>query len=530
MKTFISICLILILSSCAQQVAPNGGIKDETPPKVQGAKPENKSIRFNADKITIRFDEYIQIKDPSQIVISPFLRDKPQIDAVGKTIEITFLQSKPEPKTTYTINFGNSIVDVNEGNVLENFTYVFATGDILDSNKIEGIVIHAFKRTPIKNGLVGLYKKSSFNDSTLQKKYPSYFSKSKEDGSFIIENLPEDSFFLLAFEDANSDNKYQKNENVAFEFSPLFTGDNKTNISLKIFEPYQFKDDHLLDTISKYRGKFQFPIYKLTSTQILYLGKEKYQTQVIKGQNEIDTINIFIPSIPDTSKPLFTLSNKDTTYNLSFRTKGKIRTLEFNIQIITPSKPTDSIKVISNLPIENFPLDSITIKVDTIIVKPIFTKVLSPFEWVIYTPLKENSAYTIALKDSIVTNAYGRSNKSVQTNFIAPDSKNFGNLLLSIQNKKKEGIILQLVEDTKDEKLIETFIYPETSVQTIKYLKANTYKLKVILDDNNNGKWDNGNLQKRIQPEQVYYHNQSITIKAYWDIEQSIDIDNIISN
>lgn len=530
MKTIIGICMILIISSCAQQVAPNGGTKDETPPKVQGAKPENKSIRFNADKITIKFDEYIQIKDPSQIVISPFLKDKPQIDAVGKSIEITFLQSKPEPKTTYTINFGNSIVDVNEGNVLESFTYVFATGDILDSNKVEGSINYAFKNSPIKNALIGLYKKSSFNDSTLQKKYPSYFSKSKEDGSFIIENLPEDSFFLFAFEDANSDNKYQKNENVAFELNPIYTGDNKTNMSLKIFEPYQFKEDHLMDTVSKFRGKFQFPIYRLTNTQIIYLGKEKYYTQAINGQGEIDTINIFIPSIPDTSRPLFALSAKDTTYNLSFKTKGKIRTPEFNLQIITPSKPTDSIKLISNLPIENFPLDSISIKVDTFLVKPIFTKALSPFEWVIYTPLKENSAYSITLKDSLLTNVYGRYNKLLQTNFVAPDSKNFGNLLLSIQNKQKEGIILQLVEDTKDEKVIETFLNPGTSLYTIKYLKANSYKLKVILDNNNNGTWDNGNLQKRIQPEQVFYQNQSITIKAYWDIEQSIDIDKLLRN
>jgi hypothetical protein len=522
--------MLLILSSCAQQVSPNGGSKDEIPPKVQGAKPENKSIHFNSDKITIKFDEYVQIKDPSQIVISPFLKDKPQIDAVGKAIEITFMQSKPEPQTTYTINFGNSIVDVNEGNVLNNFTYVFATGDILDSNKISGFVLNSFKNTPIKNALIGLYKKSSVTDSTIQKKYPSYFSKSKEDGSFIIENLPVDSFYLFAFEDENSDNKYQKNENVAFELNPIITGLKETNVSLKIFEPYQFKNDHLLDTISKQRGKFQFPIYRNTSTQVTYLGNEKYYSQVINGQGEIDTINIFIPTIPDTSRPAFKISNRDTSYILSFKTKGKIRNPEFNIQAITPSKPIDTIRFISNLPLENFPFDSLIINEDTFRIKPSYTKVISPFEYQIFITLKENVTYSILLKDSSLKNTYKQLNKLVQTNFISPDNKNFGNLILSIQTEQKEKVILQLVEDTKEEKVIETFNNPGNSVKTIQHLKPNTYKIKVILDRNNNGIWDNGNLNKRIQPEAVYYHNQSITIKAYWDIEQSIEIDKLITN
>jgi hypothetical protein len=161
-NNFYLIFLSFLWASCAQQVVPTGGIKDDVPPKVLLYKPDNKTIRFNSDKIVIKFDEYISIKDPGQIIISPLLKNKPTIESNGKQISVAFLQSKPINNTTYTINFSNSIADVNEGNTLNNFSYVFSTGEYLDSNYVTGKIIQAENTKEEKDILIGLYHKANF--------------------------------------------------------------------------------------------------------------------------------------------------------------------------------------------------------------------------------------------------------------------------------------------------------------------------------------------------------------------------------
>ena len=150
-KRILPLCFVsVLLSSCAIQVPPNGGPKDEKAPELLGSKPANKTTSFTADKIIIRTDEYIQIKDPSQILISPLINPKPTISTNGKNIEIEFLLGKPKLNTTYTINFGNSIADIHEGVQMPPFTYVFSTGNYLDSNQIKVKTLEAKTGLPLK--------------------------------------------------------------------------------------------------------------------------------------------------------------------------------------------------------------------------------------------------------------------------------------------------------------------------------------------------------------------------------------------
>ena len=528
-KYFCATCLLLLFG-CAQQVSPTGGIRDTAAPKVTVEKPKNKSTSFVQDKITLRFDENIQIKDPSQIIISPLLKDKPNIEANGNTVQIEFLMSRPEKNTTYTINFGNSIVDVNEGNILSDYSYVFSTGDILDSNTVGGIVSYAFNNKPEKDIIIGLYRKENFNDTILYKNYPAYFGKSKETGAFNIQNLPNDTFFLVAFKDANADSKYQKNEIVAFELKPLIAMGEPDNLNIKLFEPYIKNNNTIIDSLSKYRGIYQFCIYNPKDIKINPVGIKNYYTNLSKGKDNIDTINIYLPSVIDTAMVLFEIGYADTILTSVLRTKNKSKYKDFTLTIDELNKPNDSIHIKSNLPIEKLAIDQLVLTQDSIILKPKYFNVISNFEWVLYYPFQEGINYNISIADSAIKNIYGKYNKGITTKINVPNRMGFGNLLLGINNIPTVPLIFQIVEDTPEEKvIIEHFTKLNLNME-FNDLKPGNYKIKFIEDLNKNGVWDRGSLQKRIQAERVFYHNQVIIIKAYWDVEQTIDLNKIITN
>ncbi|MBK5286380.1 MAG: Ig-like domain-containing protein, partial [Bacteroidia bacterium] len=188
--------------SCATQQAPGGGPKDTIPPKVVHAVPEGYSTNFNSTNIAITFDEYFQVKNLNeQLVVSPPLSSMPEIKIKSKTLFIHFEDTLKESKT-YTFNFGNAISDATENIALDNFQYVFSTGAEIDSEKVSGKVINSFNLEPVKGVAVMLY--DSQKDSLPYLEKPSYFSKTKEDGTFTIKNIARGSYKLFALKEANN--------------------------------------------------------------------------------------------------------------------------------------------------------------------------------------------------------------------------------------------------------------------------------------------------------------------------------------
>lgn len=521
----------VLFISCAQQVVPSGGSKDEKPPKILLHNPDNKSVNFKSKEIILKFDEYISIKDPGQIIISPFLKDKPKIESKGKQISIAFLKGYPEMNTTYTINFANAIVDVNEGNALNNYSYVFSTGNYLDSNSIKGKIYNAQSTKEEKEILIALYKTNSFTDTTIYKKYPDYLTKSNEQGRFSINNLPADTFYLIAFKDANADNKYQKIEEIAFYAEQIIPTTISDSIKLTLFKNPLHKPNTLLDTLSKQKHVYQFVVYNPTHIDIKSLKHKASYQKLNTGKNNIDTIHVFVPQSIDTSAEAFEIKTIDSVYTVRLRTKAKSKLIPFQASIIIPDKPTDSIRLISNTPIVNIDKSRIEILEDTTQITLSYFKEISPFEWVMYYPYKETKPYTITIKDSALLDIFSRYNVKTNNSFINKSEKEYGTMLLNINANTNQKIILQLIESqANDELVIQTWKYPLPKETQIRYLKPGNYQFKVIEDINNNGVWDTGNYSQKIQPEPIYYDKTVISIKAYWDIEQSISIDNIINN
>ncbi|MEL6918726.1 MAG: Ig-like domain-containing protein, partial [Bacteroidota bacterium] len=178
---FLFLILIVLASlQCARRGNPTGGPKDVTPPQLVKADPVNKTINFSGKTIKLYFDEYVKLEDiQNQLIVSPPLKYLPQITPQGsasKSIEITLKDTLME-NTTYTLNFGQSIVDNNEGNPNSFLTYVFSTGDYIDSLSVSGVVKDAFNRNADTFISVMLYEMdSTYTDSTIYNYPPNYIT------------------------------------------------------------------------------------------------------------------------------------------------------------------------------------------------------------------------------------------------------------------------------------------------------------------------------------------------------------------
>jgi hypothetical protein len=284
---------VVFITSCAQIVAPSGGDKDDIPPKVLKEYPATKTTSFNEKRITIKFDEFIQLKDmEEQLVISPPMDPKPIIEVQGKNIVIE-LRGTLAPNTTYTINFGNSIVDNHENTVLSNYSYVLATGSLIDTLRIKGRIYNAFTTKPEKGILICLYPTDSFSDSTIIKQKPLYFTKTTETGFYSIHNLPQQQFMLVAFKDDNKNLKYDKNESMAFYNGLITTSDTIPIEPLLLFKPNLYPVNKIIDTIARSTGLFKFVIFNPYKVKLKPLYTDSFYTWSKPGKDNLDTLLIY---------------------------------------------------------------------------------------------------------------------------------------------------------------------------------------------------------------------------------------------
>lgn len=533
-KKYLFPILILFVASCAQQVAPSGGPKDEKHPKFTDSKPSNKSVKFpiSGQKITIKFDEFVRLKDASQqIVISPPPPGEkgPTILENGKNIEILFNEGL-ERNTTYTINFGNAITDIHEEMALPDFKYVFSTGENLDTNYIKGTIRNALTLKPESNVIVALYEFTNFSDTTIYKKKPSYFIRTKEDGTFNIENIPISSFFMLAYK-KEGDIKFAKGLELAMFKNPI----NIVNNINEGYESYLFKPDtyirnKLLNNEVKAQGKYAMSIYKPEQSKISAKSKDPYYLFKEKGFDNIDTFYLYTNVNEKDSFNIF-IENPDTTYTLQYKQKKKLKNPIFEVKNINPDNLEDTLLINFSVPYKTIISDSIICTEDTNLFKPIYVAFDEEHHQFIkyWHKWKDNTNYTFLLKDSSIIDIFGQKNQLSNINFITKSTKDYANLIVNISLiADGQEYILQLVD--KDEKVIREKLITKSTEVTFNGLSPMECRIKIIQDKNRNGIWDNGNLELNIFPERVYYYPESLVLRAYWDLEQSININSLLDN
>jgi len=243
--------ILVLTTGCANIIPPLGGPRDSLPPVVIDIRPADSTKEFKGNRIVFSFDEYVEIQDVQKnLIVSPTPKVAPNVERKLNVI-IVKLKDTLEPKTTYSLNFGNSIKDLNEGNVIRNFTYLFSTGDYFDSLQFSGKVLLA-KTGGVDTTITVLLHRNT-DDSAIAKEKPRYIARVDPNGNFIFRNLPAGTFALYAMKDEGSSFRFSGRDQLfAFADKPVTVGKDTAAITL-----YAFPDNEGASTATppKTRGQ-----------------------------------------------------------------------------------------------------------------------------------------------------------------------------------------------------------------------------------------------------------------------------------
>ncbi|MGL4519067.1 MAG: Ig-like domain-containing domain [Phocaeicola sp.] len=242
-QALLLVLLTILVYSCASMGQPDGGPYDEDPPKFVHSTPMPFATNNKNPKIVIEFDEFIKLeKAAEKIIISPPQMDQPDIKASGKRVLITFIDSLKE-NTTYTIDFADAIVDNNEGNPLNNFSFTFSTGAVIDTLQVSGTVLNARDLEAIKNIPIGLH--ADLNDSAFTTKPFDRVSRTDSRGQFTIRGIAPGKYRIYALLDGNQNYLYDsKTETIAYSDSIVIP-----TLEAAMRQDTLWKDSTTIDTI-----------------------------------------------------------------------------------------------------------------------------------------------------------------------------------------------------------------------------------------------------------------------------------------
>lgn len=575
-----TICVGFIIYSCANKSqGPTGGAKDETPPKLIKTVPLNASLNFKKKQIQIYFDENISIENSSEnVLISPPQQKQPTVKGNGRLVSVEFEEDLID-STTYTINFGNSIVDLNEKNPVENFRFSFSTGNEIDTLKISGIVINAADLNPMSKVLVGIYREQ--DDSVFFQKPFLRIGKTDENGRFVIDNVKAGVYKVFALEDGNKDYFFQPGEGVAFIDSlvtPTFRIEEMKDTvwedsihvdSIRTYMGTRFLPDNIVMKYFKENKKRQYFVKserKTEQTFQLFFNTIQSEIPVLKPLNfkwegkfmlqknlTLDTLTYWITDSAvfkiDTLQFTMTYLKTDSIYQLVPQT-DTINVFERKARVNTKAKKSDTQPKIqfykfnhnANGTFEVF--NPIFIKFDSPLAEVDLSKIkLSekidtiykdlPVKWVqsdsskmqysIKYKFEPEKSYELKIDSAAFRSIYNLGSDKSSGQFKVKSLDDYSSIKMLL-NKFDSLVVLQVL-DTKDVVLATK---PAAVKGTLfEYLKPGDYFLRAFIDSNSNGIWDTGDISNKIQPETVYYYSKKLSLRANWEFEETWDLDAI---
>jgi len=453
----------LVQTGCANIVPPMGGPRDSLPPRLVSVKPPDSARNFTGKKIVLEFDEFVQLDNIQEnLLVSPVPKINPTVDSKLRTITVT-VKDTLQPNTTYSIDFGKAIKDINEGNVLKNFTYRFSTGSTLDSLELMGKVVVAETGKADSTLIVMLH--TSTDDSAVIKEKPRYVARVDKDGNFTFSNLPSGSFALFALKDEGGQRRYLSSKQL-----------------------FAFADERVTPAISP-------------KPLTLYAYTEK---------EEEDTTKKAKPGAPKPGAPPAKPSKKEEKKDTRLRLETNLSNNELDLlnqlelRFAAPLKKFDSTKIIlandKNEPLSNYHFSTDTSN----------KKVTISYNWI------ENTPYNLIVDKEFAEDTAG--NKIARTDTLSFRTKKqseYGMVRLRLINLDfTKNPVLQFVQNDAVK-----FAYPMKSKEFYaKLFTPGEYDLRILYDENKNGIWDPGAFfNKHRQPEKVLPINRKLTVKANWD-------------
>lgn len=572
--------------SCANIGNPSGGPIDKTPPIFMRSNPTPNAVNVKDRKIEIFFDEIVTLKDPStKIIVSPAQTEMPRMSALGRKVTVELVDSLL-PNTTYTIDFSNSIQDNNEGNAIDNFAFAFSTGSVIDSMRVSGYVLDSRTLEPMQSVVVGL--QSNLADSAFHKEKLQRVALTNDRGQFTIRNVSPGSYHIFALKDLDRDYKFgNPTEDIAFLDSiivpsigsreaadTVYNDLNEIDTIMRATRPAYFPNDILLSMFNEDRkSQYLANNLRVDSTRIsltFAAASDTLPSLSIVGRNDVpdqwytlersqtnDTLTYWIrpPHLvsADTLMVATTYLRTDTASNLSWGTD----TLKFTFQRQKAKKKkkneeTDSLEQIrfmelhplangtqevyaplllqTGTPIERYSREAFhlqrKLQNDTIFypaeIKSIALRdsTLSRRDLMLKVDWEPGAAYKLAVDSLAMTDIYGLQTKPLKVDFNVRKMEEYGNIVFNIP-AVRDSAIVELLDGT--EKIVLRAPVKSHRAELLNLLPGKYYA-RLFIDRNGNGKYDTGNYDMHLQPEETVYYPGAINLKKNWDVEQTWDI------
>ncbi|MDB4584364.1 Ig-like domain-containing protein, partial [Draconibacterium sp.] len=576
---------IVVISSCANQGMPTGGPRDSVPPILLETDPGYKELNYKGDKVQFTFNEYIIPDEVSEaLVISPPLEKRPIIRTKGKSLVIQFNEDLRD-STTYSLDFKNSIADNNEKNPYKGLRFSFSTGDVYDSLRVAGKVMNAFNLEPSESALVLLQK--NLHDSAVYKVRPEYIAETDEAGLFMVDNIAPGTYNVFSVNDANSDLLYNEGaEDIAFvdtliipsahfheELDTLVKGvDSLLVLGHTHFFPEplylrQFTEDifdQYLDSYSRdtrYQCSFVFNESVKDTFDVNLVGIENKDWYLLEPNEELDSLVLWIADT--TVARLDTLLMEVSYYQLDSMARMFVYkdTLEMNFKdkvekeskrkrlfkkedeeekpepipqfnwrsnISTTFDVNKDILLTAPEPVSSFDSTGILLYlVEDTLKTPLkftFRKDTSEYRTFRLTYKWEyDTEYMFEIDSAACVNIYGISSSKLSKTIKTRDEDYYGSINLNLSSVTCP-MLVQLISNDDNENLIVEHKADKDGIVIFEYLAPGKYKVKIIYDENGNGKWDAGSYQDKYQPEKVAYVNEVQKIRSNWTEEINWDL------
>ena len=572
---------LMFSHSCANTTTPpTGGPKDTIPPVITKIFPELNQVNVptKKTKLEIVFDEYVKVKDPKSLFLSPPLEKSPKFKIKGKGV-VVYFESDLDSNKTYTLDLTNAIADNNEGNMYPGFTLVFSTGNVIDTMMVTGLVQDCNSLKPLKGATVMLYKDHA--DSALFLKRPDAAVKTDEWGFFCLRNIQDTIYRMYAVIDENNNNKYDpESEKVAF-IDTLVRPVTVVVDSLPELQKYDMKDT--LNCLAR-KTEFELNVFKEKPSKQMIVNKERVGDRTayitfmapyaqidsiwVRGvapENLITQFNIVRDSLEiwvNDPKP-----QPDTMFlNVRYMktdTLGMLNPFTEEIKLLKPKKTTGKtssrdIKKEDTLAVFTLEAKPETVEQYGFIMEFKYPLVESAFDSLVFrsiNPRQQESTgkYTV-VQDSLNLRKYtvtpseklqpgyeyflkvphrkfkdinGFYNDSTEVKVSLPKDDKLSTMLLVLTNVKNKYIVDLLNE--KRDKVLRSYIVDSDQTLTFPYLKASKYSIRITEDLNRNGIVDTGILLEKKQPEKVRFYKLEdgtflIDIPEMSEIEQTLDV------
>jgi Bacterial Ig-like domain len=544
-----------MLWACARPVVPTGGPKDSKPPAVDTTKSTpNLSANFSNRLIELTFDEWVVLEEvATRVIISPPLAKRPEITLKGKTVRIALDKAETfRPNTTYTINFGEAIKDLHEGNAAKDLRFVFSTGPVIDSLTLTGSVVDAQTNEFAENILIALYDDQ--RDSVIRKEKPYYIARTDKSGQFTIPNLRAAPFKAVAFEDINQNLRWDGDgERIAFMPKPVQTDTVKNMGTFRLFKNKPSAQRLIDKNVSKYG------VVKLLFSQPPSGIKLRTDSISIGLRTEavLDTLLVWYDLKETRTTPWQLFVNQKDTVAVrnhsrdNFLARHRLRFADAPAVVLTanqqrnrgsndPATPPPAAATLSkilsvtqskpivlqfNAPITSMDTSRWIFEEDSIRCYTLKVRrdTATPRDLQLEHKWRDGKTTQLTLLPGALTDFWNTTNKdTLRISFNIVPEKQLGNLILSITKlKKDQNYVLQLLDNNNVEQERRFKATGPGLRLDFKRLTTTTFTVRLIEDVNNNGRWDSGSYFERRLPEPLFLKKLE-SLRANWDLEASM--------